>query len=77
MTLNSKNIVGKNLIRYRKEAKLSQCQLAVNVGTGQKTISKIENGNHNFSIDTLEKLCNGLGIPVYKIFIPDEEMKIK
>jgi len=51
------------VIRQRRAAKgLTQTQLADLVGTGQKTISKIENGNPATRVDTLFSILAALDL---------------
>ena len=48
------------LIEARNKKKLSQKQLAEKTGMTQADISKIESGNRNLSIRTLQRLADGL-----------------
>lgn len=73
MSDSIKNIVGENFRKYRKEANISQYELAIKVETSQNVISKIENGRQNFSINAIERYSAGLEVPTYKLFIPQEE----
>ena len=45
----------------RKEAGLTQQQLAEKIGTKRSDISKIENGHTNIQLSTLFRVFNGLG----------------
>ncbi len=49
------------ILKLRKKKKLSQLQLAQKIGTKQSNIARIEAGQQNFSIDTLEKIADALG----------------
>ena len=61
---------GKRLKELRKKAGLSQQQLAELVGMESlNNISKLENGNANPSISTLQKLAKGLGKKLVISFI--------
>ena len=70
MGVETKEIVASNIYYYRKRAKITQEELAGRANAGQKTVSKIENGRQNYSIDTLERLCIELKIPMYRVFTP-------
>ncbi len=70
MGAETKEIVASNIYYYRKRAKITQEELAGRANAGQKTVSKIENGRQNYSIDTLERLCIELKIPMYRVFTP-------
>ncbi|HCC60084.1 MAG: hypothetical protein A2402_01235 [Candidatus Staskawiczbacteria bacterium RIFOXYC1_FULL_37_43] len=48
------------ILKLRKKKKLSQAQLAKKIGTKQSNIARIESGQQNFSIDTLEKIAEAL-----------------
>ena len=76
MSTETKRIVASNFYYYRKRAKMTQDELAGLANAGQKTVSKIENGTQNYSVDTLERLCVELNIPMYKLFIPKSELSI-
>ena len=51
----------RKIIRARREAGLTQKELAERTGIQQSNISRIENGNGNPSLSTLNKLAQGLG----------------
>ena len=72
MTSPIREIVAANICYYRKKAHLTQEQLAGMAQAGQKTVSKIENCMANCSIDTLERLCVEMEIPMYRLFTPRE-----
>jgi HTH-type transcriptional regulator/antitoxin HipB len=55
-----------NVIQQRRMAKtLTQTQLANLIGTGQKTISKIENGNPATRLDTLFSVLGALDLQLH------------
>jgi ribosome-binding protein aMBF1 (putative translation factor) len=49
------------LIRARNEAGLTQKELSSRTGIDQAILSRIENGNANPSLKTLDRLAKGLG----------------
>ena len=49
------------ILQLRKKKKISQAQLAKRIGTKQSNIARIEAGQQNFSIETLEKIADALG----------------
>jgi len=49
------------ILKLRKKRKISQAQLAKKIGTKQSNIARMEAGQQNFSIDTLEKIAEALG----------------
>lgn len=48
------------ILKLRKKKKISQAELAKKIGTKQSNIARIEAGQQNFSIDTLEKIAEAL-----------------
>jgi transcriptional regulator with XRE-family HTH domain len=60
--------VGMNMRKYRKQKKLSQAELGYKCETDKQHISRAERGDHNFTILMAQRFCDGLGIPVYKLF---------
>ncbi len=58
------------LIKIRNEKNISQKQLAKLTGINQADISRIENGNANPSLRTLQRLADGLGMKLKLEFIP-------
>jgi DNA-binding XRE family transcriptional regulator len=49
------------LIQARNETGLTQKELSNRTGIGQAILSRIENGNANPSLRTLERIAKGLG----------------
>lgn len=60
----------KAIIKARKEQNMTQKQLADRTGIDQADISKIENGNANPSLKTLQRLASGMGMKMRVEFIP-------
>ena len=48
------------ILKLRKKKKMSQLELAKRIGTKQSNIARIETGQQNFSVDTLEKIADAL-----------------
>ena len=51
----------REMIKARREAGLTQKELAERKGLQQSNISRIENGNGNPSLETLNKIAQSLG----------------
>lgn len=64
------NIVGKNVKKYRIQAKLTQQQLADMSGVSMHYISQIESGTKgkHYSIEIVGYLADALQISIYKFF---------
>ncbi len=58
------------IINARKTTKITQKQLSEKTGIAQSDISKIENGNGNPSLKTIERLARGMGMSVKVEFVP-------
>ncbi len=52
-----KNIIGENLYKLRRENGYTQKQVSAYLGITQSNLSKIENGERNFNMTLLDKLC--------------------
>ena len=48
------------ITQKRKQAKISQKELAQKIGTTQSNVARMEAGNQNFSMITLEKIAEAL-----------------
>lgn len=56
------------ILQLRKKKKISQAQLAKKIGTKQSNIARMEAGQQNFSVDTLEKIAGALGYDLKIVF---------
>lgn len=59
---------GKRIRALRKSKKLSQEELAEKCGLHTTYIGQIERGEKNASLESIQKLSDGLGISVARIF---------
>ncbi len=57
------------MINARKESGLTQKQLSDRTGITQADISRLESGNANPSLRTLQRLAEGLGMKLHVEFI--------
>lgn len=46
------------ILKLRKQKKMSQAQLAKKIGTKQSNIARMEAGQQNFTTDTLQKIAD-------------------
>ena len=67
-----KRTVGNNITKFRKEAKIRQEELAERVGITSSTLSKIENGEGNVKLNTLEKIAEELQVRVVDLMYEDD-----
>lgn len=68
MTNRIQNI-GLNIRKYRKQKKISQIELAVEVGIDRGYLSEIENGHANPSISILLAVADSLHIDITYLFL--------
>ena len=67
-----KRVIIQAIIDARKRSGLTQKELSERTGIAQGDISKLERGNANPSIRTLQKLAAGMGMKLRLEFLPDE-----
>ena len=60
--MDLKEMIGRSLQRIRKERGMSQEEVAFICKMSVRTYGKIERGDANFEIDTLDKIVKGLNI---------------
>lgn len=58
------------MLDARKASGLTQKDLADRTGIAQADISKLENGNANPSLKTLQRLADGMGMKLKLEFVP-------
>ena len=58
------------IIDARKQSGLTQKELSKRTGIAQGDISKLERGNANPSIHTLQRLASGMGMKLKLEFLP-------
>lgn len=58
------------MLDARKASGLTQKDLAERTGIAQADISKLENGNANPSLKTLQRLAEGMGMKLRLEFVP-------
>lgn len=68
------NIVGSNIKKYRKEAGLTQHQLADKIPVSDSFVAKLESITHQtISIDMLERFAEVLNKELYLFFIDHDK----
>lgn len=61
------------LIDARRRSGLTQQALAARSGIRQSVISRLERGNGNPSVRTLQRLAEGMGMKLELAFVPENE----
>ena len=65
---NSKNMIGKNMKKFRQEKGISQDRLSKLADLSLNTIVNIESGgNPNPTIETLNKIANALSVTINEL----------
>ena len=65
-------LVGEKVERQRREARLSQTQLAQRCGLARGSVANIESGNQRATLHTLWSLADALGVDM-RSFLPSPE----
>lgn len=66
-TMQTNELVSRNIRRFRLERDLSLGELAERAGISKQTLSKVEAGVGNPTMETLERVGQGLGVSVLKL----------
>ena len=69
--LQPEHAVVQAIIDARKNAGLTQKELSERTGIAQGDISKLENGNANPSLRTLQRLAAAMGMTLKEEFLPN------
>ena len=60
--------LGARIRNLRLGCDLTQEQLAEKVDADRKTISRLENGHYDISVDFLVRVARALGVPSWRLF---------
>ena len=60
--------VGKRILEIRNQKKISQQELASKCNFEKSNMSRLEKGNVNATLSTLEKVCDALQIEYIELF---------
>ena len=66
---NLQKTVGNNIKDQRALKGISQGELAKTSGIGQARLSRVENGQIDVGLQTIEKIAKGLGLPPAELLI--------
>lgn len=61
-------MVGRTVARLCSERGLSQSGFAAMISVDRPNLNQLINGKHNFTLDTLVKIADGLDVPLSTIF---------
>ncbi|AKU90098.1 helix-turn-helix domain-containing protein [Vulgatibacter incomptus] len=66
--------LGRQILAVRREAGLTQAELANRAGVSNEFLSRIENGTGIPSLETIGRLAAALGLPACQLFPPAEDL---
>ena len=69
--MDMRALVGRNLVRLRRAAGLTQEQLAERTGLSQQYLSGLERGSRNPTVVTLYEISQALGVSHVELVEPD------
>lgn len=64
------SVIARSLVRERQRTGLSLAEIARRAGIAKSTLSQLEAGNGNPSLETLWSLCVALDIPFARLLEP-------
>jgi transcriptional regulator with XRE-family HTH domain len=70
-----RDLLSKNIKRYRNRIGLSQLNLALELGISTTFLSDIETGKKWVSAQTLSRLAKALKIEIYELFKPEQNIR--
>ena len=75
--LKQRQLFGRNARRYRKQAHLTQAQVATRLGDSinQSYVARYEAGEFNLTLNTMLKIATALRCQVHKLLTPDRPSK--
>jgi len=72
---NCRELLSRNIKRYRSRLGLSQLHLALELGISIAFLSDIENGKKWVSAQTLSQIAKALKIEIYELFKPEQNIR--
>jgi transcriptional regulator with XRE-family HTH domain len=66
--MDVKSLVGQNIRRERKKTKWSQEKLAIRADINSQYLSRLELGQENAKIETLQKIAHALKVDIGYLF---------
>lgn len=75
--LNYRYRLGQNIARIRKqETGFTQAEMEDYTGVSRAYYGRIELGTHAATIDVLIKIANALNVPLYRLFLDENDKPI-
>ena len=73
--MDMRKLVGRNIVRLRREKGFTQERFAEVSGMTQQYISDLERGRRNPTVVTLFHLASALGVSHVALVVPDDEFE--
>ena len=70
--MSIREVLARNLRRYRAERAMSQEELAHRAGIDRTYVSSLERMQYGATIDMVESLAGALGIPAHRLLTPPD-----
>lgn len=72
-TMQLKVILGKNVKYHRYRKKLTQERLAEIINVSSNYVGRLERGQHNPSLEKIDKISKALGIKAFELFVERDD----
>ena len=76
MLIFDRRQIGNNLLRLRKQAGLTQMELAEAAGLADRTYADIERGGVNMRVETLLRICAALRVTPNDVLVAEEAAEV-
>ena len=63
----------KNVRYFREKLKISQEKFALSIDMDRTYYSAVENARQNISLKNVEKIANGLNVPIFMLFCEEQD----
>lgn len=74
--MESKDILSKNLQKFRERTGVSQEEVSFDADISQKTYSRVERAKVHTSLEVLDKISKATGLSVIELLTEDEEVEM-
>jgi transcriptional regulator with XRE-family HTH domain len=72
ISLRLRQVLARNVREARQKRGLAQEALALKVGLSATYVSQVESGSRNVTLETIQRLADGLGLPPWRLMHDDE-----
>jgi transcriptional regulator with XRE-family HTH domain len=72
ISLRLRQVLARNVREARQRRGLAQEALALKVGLSATYVSQVESGSRNVTLETIQRLADGLDLPPWRLMHDDE-----